>query len=89
VEEQAAQMKIDTFGAVLIGSVLLGVGLSLLFTDIDPLALCFKRCDIPKAIASLLGQGALKILTGGFFVGVALLFLAPLVSKPKSRKPLE
>lgn len=58
-------MKIDRFGAGLIGTVLLGVGLSVLLTDLDPLALCFKRCDIPKALAGLLGPGVLKILIGG------------------------
>lgn len=82
-------MKIDRFGAGLIGTVLLGVGLSALLTDLDPLALCFKRCDIPKALVGLLGPGVLKILIGGGFVGLAVLFLAPLVNRSKGSRPLD
>jgi hypothetical protein len=82
-------MKIDTFGAGLIGIVLLLVGLAILLTDLDPLVLCFKQCDFPRALASLLGPGLLKILTGGFFVALAALFLVPLVSESKGSKRLD
>lgn len=82
-------MKIDKFGAGLIGTLLLVVGLTILFTDLDPLMLCFKQCDIPRALASLLGPGLLKILAGSFFVVLAALFLAPLVSGSKSNKRLD
>lgn len=76
-------MKVDTFGAGLIGIVLLLTGLAILLTDLDPLLLCFKRCDFPRAVVSLLGPALLKILTGGFFVAVAALFLVPLVKGSK------
>jgi hypothetical protein len=72
-------MTVDKFGAGLLGAVLLVVGLALLFGDLDPLVLCFKQCHFPKALASLLGPGLLKLLTGGFFVVLAALFLVPLV----------
>jgi hypothetical protein len=79
-------MKIDRLGAWLVGSVLLGVGFATLITDLDPLALCFKQCDLPKALASLLGPKLLKILIGGFFVAMGALFLMPLVIGGKRNK---
>ncbi|MDP4300944.1 hypothetical protein [Leptothrix discophora] len=82
-------MKVDKFGAGLIGAILLLVGLAVLFTDLDPLVLCFKQCDIPRALAGLLGPGLLKILTGGFFVVLAALFLVPLISRIKGSKRLD
>lgn len=82
-------MKIDKFGAGLIGAVLLVVGLAILFTDLDPLVLCFKQCEIPRALAGLLGPGLLKILAGGFFLVLATLFLVPLVSGSKNSRRLD
>lgn len=82
-------MKVDKFGAGLIGAVLLAIGLAVLFTDLDPLVLCFKQCDIPRALAGLLGPDLLKILTGGFFLALAALFLVPLINWGKSSKRLD
>lgn len=79
-------MKVDRLGAWLIGTVLLAVGLAVLVSDLDPLALCSKQCDLPRALAGLLGPGLLKVLIGGFFVGLGALFLVPLLTRGKPSK---
>lgn len=79
-------MRVDRFGAGLIGAVLLLVGVALLLSDLDPLALCFKQCDIPKALVLLLGPTLFKLLVAGFFVVLSLLFLVPLINGGKNRK---
>jgi hypothetical protein len=78
-------MRIETFGGWLIGSVLLAVGLAVLASDIDPALLCFKRCDIPKAIGFLFGSGFLRNLTGLIFVLLGLVFLVPLIRNVRSK----
>lgn len=80
-------MKVDKLGAWLIGTVLLVVGLAVLVSDIDPLALCTKQCDLPKALAKLLGPSLLKILTGSFFVVLGALFIAPLIRGKSNKQP--
>lgn len=78
-------MRIETFGGWLIGGVLLAFGLAVLASDIDPALLCFKRCDIPKAIEFLFGSAFLRNLTGLIFVLLGLVFLVPLIRKVGSK----
>ena len=78
-------MRIETFGAWFIGTVLLVVGLAVLASDIDPAVLCFKQCDIPKAIAALFGSAFLRSITGLVFVALGLVFLVPLVRNAGSK----
>ena len=72
-------MRVETFGGWVIGAVLLAVGFAVLFSDIDPVVLCFKQCDIPKAIGALFGSVVLRSLTGRILVLLGLLFLVPLI----------
>jgi hypothetical protein len=76
-------MSIDKIGALVIGGVMLFVGVAILVTDIDPLALCLKQCDLPKALATILGPSLLKLLTGGVFIGIAAVFLVPAIRADK------
>ena len=78
-------MKIVNFGAGLIGVILLFTGLVLIFTDVDPLLICFKQCNIPRALANFFGLGLYKILSGAFYAVLGVLFLAP-IFKNKCRK---
>ena len=78
-------MRIDKFGGWLIGSILFVTGVAVLTSDIDPAVLCFKRCDVPKAIASLFGSSFLRGMTGLGFVALGLLFLVPLIRDLKGK----
>jgi hypothetical protein len=78
-------MRIETFGGWFIGSVLLAVGLAVLFSDIDPAVLCFKQCHIPKVIAAVFGSAFLRSITGLGFLLLGLLFLVPLVRRAKAQ----
>ena len=70
-------MSVARFGGFLIGGILLATGLAIVASDMDPLVLCFKQCDIPKALGALLGPNILRALIGGFFFVLAALFLLP------------
>ncbi len=74
-------MRIETFGVWFIGAVLFASGVAVLASDIDPALLCFKQCEVPKAIAALFGSAFLRSITGLTFVLLGLLFLVPLVRK--------
>jgi hypothetical protein len=78
-------MRIETFGGWLIGGVLFAVGLAVLVSDIDPAVLCFKQCDIPKAIGAMFGSAVLRNITGLVFVLLGLLFLVPLIRRVGSK----
>jgi hypothetical protein len=79
-------MRIETFGAWVIGVVLLTIGLAVLFSNIDPALLCFKQCSIPKGLSALFGSELLRVCIGFFFSALGLLFIAPLIRKPRSAK---
>jgi hypothetical protein len=74
-------MKIVNFGVRLIGVTLFFTGLILIFTDVDPLLICFKQCNIPRTLANFFGVEAYKILNGAFYVVIGALFVAPLFKK--------
>jgi hypothetical protein len=73
-------MNVARAGGWIIGAILLATGLAILASDIDLLVLCFKQCDLPKALSSLLGPNLLRILVGAFFVSLAALFIWPAVT---------
>jgi hypothetical protein len=79
-------MKVVNFGAGLIGAILLLTGVALVFTDIDPLLICFKQCNIPRALANFFGVELYKILSGTFYAVLGVLFLAPVLKKSKRQK---
>jgi hypothetical protein len=79
-------MRIETFGAWVIGGVLLAVGLAVPFSNIDPALLCFKQCNVPKALSALFGSELLRVAIGLFFSVLGLLFIAPLIVKLRSAK---
>ena len=72
-------MRFANLGAAIIGGTLLSIGLVVLMSNIDPLAFCFKQCDVPRAIGTLLGAGSLRLIVGLFYTTIGLFFLAPLV----------
>lgn len=79
-------MRIETFGALAIGSVLLSVGLVVLGTEIDRNVLCFKQCNLQKSLSTLLGQGVVRLVSGLFFSVVGLLFIVPVLRKRRNDK---
>ena len=78
-------MKIDRVGGWLIGTVMLIVGLAVLASGIDPLVLCFKQCELPKAFIALLGPSTVRVTLGFFFLALAALFMLPLVSAARRK----
>ncbi len=79
-------MRFANLGAAIIGGTLMAVGLVALMSDIDPLVLCFKQCDLPKAIGLLFGASSLRLIVGLSYVAIGLFFLAPLVAVPERPK---
>lgn len=80
------RMRVANLGAAIIGGTLLSIGLVVLMSNIDPLAFCFKQCDVPRAISTLLGAGSLRLIVGLFYTAIGLFFLAPLVPLPERQK---
>lgn len=70
-------MKIDRWGGVVLGLLLLMVGIGILLSDLDPQALCNKRCDLPRLFAAIFGAASLRIVVGALFTLIGLLFLFP------------
>ena len=68
-------MRIVTFGVFFIGGVLLASGLGILLSDIDPSALCFKRCDIRRLIGAVFGENVSRVVTGLMFAAIGAAFL--------------
>jgi len=78
-------VSIAGFGGLLIGCVLLVTGVGVIASGIDPLELCFKRCDIPKALVAMLGHSVVRVMLGAFFLALAALFLWPLFRTKTNR----
>ena len=79
-------MRIERVGALVIGAVLLSVGLVVLGSDIDPNVICFKSCDAQKALSSVFGTQALRLVICLIFSAIGLLFLLPSIRKPLNKK---
>ena len=60
-------MSATGIGGLLIGGVMLLTGVGVIASGIDPLELCFKQCDIPKALVALLGPSGVRFIVGAFF----------------------
>lgn len=76
-------MKIINFGLGLLGVILFLTGLTLIFTDIDPLLICFKQCEIPKVLAYFLGVELFKILNSALHILLGMFFLVTMLKKMK------
>jgi len=80
-------MNVARVGGWIIGAIMLATGLAILASDIDPLVLCFKQCDLPKALSSLFGPHLLRVVVGAFFVSLGALFIWPTATnKSRGRK---
>jgi len=82
-------MNVVRLGGWFLGAIMLATGLAVLASDIDPLVLCFKQCDLPRAVRSLIGPGLLRVVVGIFFLVLAALFLLPLAGATNRRSKPE
>ena len=78
-------MSVTGIGGLLVGGVMLVTGVGVIVSGLDPLELCFKQCDIPKALVAFFGPSVVRFTVGAFFLILAALFLWPhAVSKTKT-----
>ena len=68
-------MRIETAGAILIGTILFTAGTAILTSDIDPNMLCFKQCNIQRIIAAAFGEGLARAISGLAFSVIGAAFL--------------
>jgi len=79
-------MKIQVFGALLIGGILFTTGVAVLASNLDPSVLCFRRCDIQRLVIETLGRDVARALTGTSLAGIGALFVLPALRSVGKRR---